>query len=116
MIDKIEPAELNAVTLNLYKGEDVYNFIESLGIERKKALKVLDFIKDYAEEVKESKSEDELYFESRINELEEELDDAYNSYQDLQDENDDLEFENMDLQDQIDRLNERIAELEAGQK
>lgn len=52
MIDKIEPAELNAVTLNLYKGEDVYNFIESLGIERKKALKVLDFIKDYAEEEK----------------------------------------------------------------
>ena len=52
MIDKIEPAELNAVTINLYKGEDVYNFIESLGIERKKALKVLDFIKDYAEEEK----------------------------------------------------------------
>ena len=113
---KIEPAELNAIATSLYNGEDVYDFIKDLGVDRKTALKLLDFLKDYAEEVKESNSEDEQYYEDRISELEEELDDADDSYQDLQDENNDLESENADLQDQIDRLNERIAELEAGQE
>lgn len=72
-VTKIEPTELNVITANLYNGEDVYDFIKDLGVDRKTALKVLDFLKDYADDIEQSKSTDELYYENRINELEEEL-------------------------------------------
>lgn len=73
---KIEPAELNAITINLYKGEDVYNFIKLLDVDRPTALKILNFIQDYSEGFNQSQKSDLERYERKINMLEGELDDA----------------------------------------
>lgn len=76
MVSKINSAELNIVTRNLYKGEAVYDFIETLDVDRSTALKILDFIQNYANDFEVSKKNDELYYRGQINNLEGEIDDA----------------------------------------
>jgi hypothetical protein len=76
MVSKINSAELNIVTRSLYKGEDVYDFIETLDVDRSTALKILDFIQNYANDFEVSKKNDELYYRGQINNLEGEIDDA----------------------------------------
>lgn len=74
MANRIQSAELNIITLSLYKGEAVYDFIETLDVDRNTALKVLDFIQAYANDLEESKKSE--YYKGEINRLEGEIDDA----------------------------------------
>lgn len=76
MVSKINSAELNIVTRSLYKGEDVYDFIETLDVDRSTALKILDFIQAYANDLEESKKSATEYYKGEINRLEGEIDDA----------------------------------------
>ncbi len=76
MANRIQSAELNIITLSLYKGEAVYDFIETLDVDRNTALKVLDFIQAYANDLEESKKSATEYYKGEINRLEGEIDDA----------------------------------------
>lgn len=76
MANRIQSAELNIITLSLYKGEAVYDFIETLDVDRNTALKVLDFIQAYVNDLEESKKSAAEYYRGQINNLEGEIDDA----------------------------------------
>ena len=109
---KIDSAELMGYTNDLSNGEDVYNLIVNLNLDRNKALKIIDFMESYAEKVKADNDNDVEDYENQIDDLEAQLDDYWN----VQDEADQLQSDNDELRDQIDRLNERIAELEGQQE
>ena len=113
---KIDSAELMGYTNDLSNGEDVYNLIVNLNLDRNKALKIIDFMESYAEKVKADNDNDVEDYENQIDDLEAQLDDANDDYWNVQDEADQLQSDNDELRDQIDRLNERIAELEGQQE
>ena len=113
---KINSAELMGYTNDLRNGEDIYNLIVNLNLDRNKALKIIDFMENYTEKVKEDNENDVADYENQIDDLEAQLDDASDDYWNAQDEADQLQTDNDELRGEIDRLNERIAELEGQQE
>lgn len=113
---KIDSAELMGYTNDLSNGEDVYNLIMNLNLDRNKALKIIDFMENYTEKVKEDNENDVADYENQIDDLEAQLDNASDDYWNAQDEADQLQTDNDELRGEIDRLNERIAELEGQQE
>lgn len=73
---KINSAELMTQTDGIYKSDLVYSFIEDLDVDRDTAMKILDFIKDYADVFKQSQKEDQEYYEEKIDRLEAICDEA----------------------------------------
>lgn len=73
---KINSAELMTQTDGIYKSDLVYSFIEDLDVDRDTAMKILDFIKDYANVFKQSQKEDQEYYEEKIDRLEAICDEA----------------------------------------